>query len=98
MHDRKRNHHVPRCTLIANLSHNESCKISCESKPCSVRKNISEYFTSCICSCTQSHAILQAMPHGSEKSREKNHNEIRHSLCMPHGRGKIVANYEENDT
>ena len=40
------------------------------------------------------------MPHGSEKSPEKNRNEIRHSLCrpMPHGRGKIVANYEENDT
>ena len=38
------------------------------------------------------------MPHGSEKSPEKNHNEIRHSLCMPHGRVKIVANYEENDT
>ena len=40
---------------------------------------------------------LKAMPHGSEKSPEKNRNEIRHSLCMPHGRGKIVANYEEND-
>ena len=38
------------------------------------------------------------MPHGSEKSPGKNRNEIRHSLCMPHGRGKIVANYEENDT
>ena len=38
------------------------------------------------------------MPHGSEKSPEKNRNEIRHSLCMPHGRVKIVANYEENDT
>ena len=38
------------------------------------------------------------MPHGSKKSPEKNRNEIRHSLCMPHGRGKIVANYEENDT
>ena len=38
------------------------------------------------------------MPHGSEKSPEKNRNEIRHSLCMPHGRGKIVTNYEENDT
>ena len=25
------------------------------------------------------------MPHGSEKSPEKNRNEIRHSLCMPHG-------------
>ena len=24
------------------------------------------------------------MPHGSEKSPEKNRNEIRHSLCMPH--------------
>ena len=35
------------------------------------------------------------MPHGSEKSPEKNRNEIRHSLCMPHGRVKIVANYEE---
>ena len=23
------------------------------------------------------------MPHGSEKSPEKNRNEIRHSLCMP---------------
>ena len=38
------------------------------------------------------------MPHGSEKSPEKNRNEIRHSLCMPHGRVQIVANYEENDT
>ena len=38
------------------------------------------------------------MPHGSEKSPEKNRNEIRHSLCMPHGSVKIVANYEENDT
>ena len=37
---------------------------------------------------------LKAMPHGSEKSPEKNRNEIRHSLCMPHGRVKIVANYE----
>ena len=44
------------------------------------------------------HCTVKAMPHGSEKSREKNCNEIRHSLCMPHGRGKIVANYEENDT
>ena len=44
------------------------------------------------------HCTVKAMPHGSEKSREKNGNEIRHSLCMPHGRGKIVANYEENDT
>ena len=35
----------------------------------------------------------KAMPHGSEKSPEKNRNEIRHSLCMPHGRVKIVANY-----
>ena len=42
--------------------------------------------------------IIKAMPHGSEKSPEKNRNEIRHSLCMPHGRVKIVANYEENDT
>ena len=25
------------------------------------------------------------MPHGSEKSPEKNRNEIRHLLCMPHG-------------
>ena len=41
---------------------------------------------------------IKAMPHGSEKSPEKNRNEIRHSLCMPHGRVKIVANYEENDT
>ena len=41
---------------------------------------------------------VKAMPHGSEKSPEKNCNEIRHSLCMPHGRIKIVANYEENDT
>ena len=38
------------------------------------------------------------MPHGSEKSPKKNRNEIRHSLCMPDGRVKIVANYEENDT
>ena len=37
---------------------------------------------------------IKAMPHGSEKSPEKNRNEIRHSLCMPHGRVKIVANYE----
>ena len=42
--------------------------------------------------------LLMAMPHGSEKSPEKNRNEIRHSLCMPHGRVKIVANYEEKDT
>ena len=42
-------------------------------------------------------AMLKAMPHGSEKSPEKNRNEIRHSLCMPHGRVKIVATYEEND-
>ena len=28
------------------------------------------------------------MPHGSEKSPEKNRNEIRHSLCMPDGRVK----------
>ena len=42
--------------------------------------------------------MLKGMPHGSEKSPEKNHNEIRHSLCMPDGRVKIVANYEENDT
>ena len=28
------------------------------------------------------------MPHGSEKSPEKNRNEIRHSLCMPHGSAK----------
>ena len=41
---------------------------------------------------------VKAMPHGSEKSPEKNRNEIRHSLCMPDGRIKIVANYEENDT
>ena len=27
---------------------------------------------------------VKAMPHGSEKSPEKNRNEIRHSLCMPH--------------
>ena len=40
--------------------------------------------------------LVKAMPHGSEKSPEKNRNEIRHSLCMPHGRVKIVANYEEN--
>ena len=46
----------------------------------------------------RSRTVLKAMPHGSEKSPEKNRNEIRHSLCMPHGRGKIVANYEENDT
>ena len=41
---------------------------------------------------------ILTLPHGSEKSPEKNRNEIRHSLCMPHGRVKIVANYEENDT
>ena len=41
---------------------------------------------------------VKAMPHGSEKSPEKNRKEIRHSLCMPDGRVKIVANYEENDT
>ena len=41
---------------------------------------------------------FKAMPHGSEKSPEKNRNEIRHSLCMPHIRDKIVVNYEENDT
>ena len=40
-------------------------------------------------------SCLKAMPHGSEKSPEKNRNEIRHSLCMPHGRVKIMANYEE---
>ena len=44
------------------------------------------------------YTLFKAMPHGSEKSPEKNRNEIRHSLCMPHGRVKIVANYEENDT
>ena len=38
------------------------------------------------------------MPHGSKKSPEKNRNEIRHSMCMPHGRVKIVAYYEQNDT
>ena len=43
-------------------------------------------------------SYLKAMPHGSEKTSEKNRNEIRHSLCMPDGRVKIVANYEENDT
>ena len=48
--------------------------------------------------CENSWHSLKAMPHGSEKSPEKNRNEIRHSLCMPHGRVKIVANYEENDT
>ena len=42
--------------------------------------------------------LIKAMPHGSEKSSEKNRNEIRHSPCMPHGRVEIVANYEENDT
>ena len=42
--------------------------------------------------------MFKAMSHGSEKSPEKNCNEIRHSLYMPHGRVKIVANYEENDT
>ena len=31
---------------------------------------------------------VKAMPHGSEKSPEKNRNEIRHSLCMPHGSAK----------
>ena len=48
--------------------------------------------------CMLHYIIIKAMPHGSEKSPEKNRNEIRHSLCMPHGRVKIVANYEENDT
>ena len=47
--------------------------------------------------CNKWYLQVKAMPHGSEKSPEKNRNEIRHSLCMPHGRGKIVANYEEND-
>ena len=28
------------------------------------------------------------MPSGSEKSPEKNRNEIRHLLCMPHGSDK----------
>ena len=42
--------------------------------------------------------IYYYMPHGSEKSPEKNRNEIRHSLCMPDERVKIVANYEETDT
>ena len=42
--------------------------------------------------------FLNAMPHVSEQSPEKNRNEIRNLLCMPHGRVKIVANYEENDT
>ena len=40
---------------------------------------------------------VKAMPHRSEKSQEKNRNEIRHSL-WPHGRVIIVANFEENDT
>ena len=28
------------------------------------------------------------MPHGSDKSPEKNFTEIHHSLCMPHGSDK----------
>ena len=66
----------------------------------------SEWRFSCACraitislkSPSHDRIFLKAMPHGSEKSPEKNRNEIRHSLCMPHGRVKIVANYEENDT
>ena len=30
------------------------------------------------------------MPHGSDKSKEKNSNEIRNSLCMPHCRDKSI--------
>ena len=48
--------------------------------------------------CLRQVLVVKAMPHGSEKSPEKNRNEIHHSLCMPQGRVKIVANYEENDT
>ena len=33
-------------------------------------------------------ASVKAMPHGSNKSPAKNRNEIRHSLCMPHGSAK----------
>ena len=51
-----------------------------------------------VCTVFYINKIIKAMPHGSEKSPEKNLNEIRHSLCMPHGMVKIVANYEENDT
>ena len=32
---------------------------------------------------------FKAMPHRSEKSPEKNRNEILHSLCMPDGRVKM---------
>ena len=53
-------------------------------------------FRVCLCTlCVQSLltfsydlCINKAMPHGSEKSPEKNRNEIRHSLCMPHGSAK----------
>ena len=42
--------------------------------------------------CTQN---TKAEPHGSEKSSEKNRNEIRHSLCMPHGRVKTMPHGSE---
>ena len=32
---------------------------------------------------------LIPMPHGSNKSPEKNHNEIRNLLCMLHGSDKL---------
>ena len=31
---------------------------------------------------------IKAMPHGSNKSPAKNHNNIHHSLCMKHGSDK----------
>ena len=38
--------------------------------------------------CAKYTVQLKAMPHGSDKSPAKNRNEIRHSLCMPHGSAK----------
>ena len=39
------------------------------------------------------------MPHGSEKSSEKNRNEMNSSFAVyARRKGKIVANYEDNDT
>ena len=42
--------------------------------------------------------LLRLCHTGAKNRQRKNLNEIRHSLCMPHGMVKIVANYEENDT
>ena len=33
-------------------------------------------------------SIIMPMPHGSDKTLEKNHNEIRHFLFVPHGSDK----------